>query len=73
VIFVVFAPLAARAGVALSARMALRVEPTHHDPVERFGPLGIRAGVFAAAVSFAQVVSDASITHCRLNPSSGQR
>jgi hypothetical protein len=34
VIFVVFAPLALRAGVALSARMALRVEPTHHDAIE---------------------------------------
>jgi hypothetical protein len=42
VIFVVFAPLAARAEVALSARMALCVEPTHHDPVERLGALDIR-------------------------------
>jgi hypothetical protein len=42
VIFVVLAPLAARAEVALSARMALRVEPTHHDPGERLGPLDIR-------------------------------
>jgi hypothetical protein len=50
VIFVVFAPLAARAEVALSARMALCVEPTHHDPVERLGALDIRdAG--ASAIS----------------------
>jgi hypothetical protein len=42
VIFVVFAPLAAGAGVALSARMALGVEPTLYDTVERLGPLDIR-------------------------------
>jgi class 3 adenylate cyclase len=35
VIFVVLAPLTARAGVALSAQMARCVEPTHADPVER--------------------------------------
>jgi hypothetical protein len=42
VIFVVSAPVAARPGVALSARMALCVEPTHHDPVGRLRPLDIR-------------------------------
>jgi hypothetical protein len=47
VIFVVLAPLAAGVGIALSARMALCVQPTHHHPVERLTPLDIRqvAGV----------------------------
>jgi hypothetical protein len=44
VIFVVWAPLAACAGVVLSARTALCVEPTHHDTVERLG-VPARVGV----------------------------
>jgi hypothetical protein len=37
-----FAPLAAGAGVASSARMALCVEPALYDAVERLEPLDIR-------------------------------